>query len=264
VLHAKLEWLATRLDQRLARFDLGLFSQGLTVIYFTLGLATILAIGASLIHQSVGNGRWLCRSRRTWFLLIWVAAEVAGYFAMTPFPASRRILGLTLALTVLAGRIVAHSRFKQWAGLWLAVWPGVILGTYFAIIDTIDSRLEPALAKRTAEFIRERDPSPEIWFVGHWGFQFEAERQGMKALAPGRSVLRRGDWLVWPDESLNQQDFKPDLRMGPPVQTIEVNIALRRSTRPDYYGGPWPMVVKDRLRLTATIYQIQDTWSPQP
>lgn len=264
LLHAKLSWLATRLDQRLARFDLGLFGLGLTEIYFALGLATILGLGAALIHQSVWNSRWLCRSRRTWFLLIWVAAEVAGYFAMSPFPASRRILGLTIALTLLAARVMASSRRQRRDRLWFAIWPGVALGIYFALVDTIDSRLEPALAKRAAEFIRERDRSPRIWFVGHWGFQFEAERQGMRPLAPGRSLLRRGDWLVWPDASLNQQDFKPDSRMGPPVQTIEIGIALKRSTRPDYYGGPWPMVVKDQLRLTATVYRIQDTWSPQP
>ena len=84
------------------------------------------------------------------------------------------------------------------------------------------------------------------------------------ARAPGRSVLRRGDWLVVPDSSQNQQDFTPDPRMGPPVEVLTKRFAVNRSTRPEYYGGPWPMVTSRGTQLSATIYRIQETWSPGP
>jgi hypothetical protein len=120
------------------------------------------------------------------------------------------------------------------------------------------------VVNQAADYIHERDPRATIWYVGHWGFQFEAERLGMKALAPGRSVLHRGDWLVVPDPSQNQQDFTRDPRMGPPVEVVTKRYAMNRSTRPEYYGGPWPMVASRGTQLSATIYRIQDAWSPEP
>ncbi len=248
----------------MAGFDAGKFADGLTVIYFALGVVAFAFVLAAFVHRAILRYRGLWISRRTAFLLIWLAAETAGYFAMTPFPASRRILGLTLALTVLAARIVAATCKRRRSRIWLAILPGAVLGIYFATVDAACARLEPAVANRAADFIRARDPQATIWYVGHWGFQFEAERLGMKALAPGRSVLRRGDWLVVPDSSQNQQDFTPDPRMGPPVAVLTKRFAVNRSTRPEYYGGPWPMVTSRGTQLSATIYRIQQTWLPGP
>src|SRR6185312_12244594 len=38
--------------------------------------------------------RQLSPHRLDWFLCLWLALEVAGYFVLTPFPAARRVLGV--------------------------------------------------------------------------------------------------------------------------------------------------------------------------
>jgi 4-amino-4-deoxy-L-arabinose transferase-like glycosyltransferase len=264
VVHFNLARLSHALDHRLARLIPAQDLPGLTAIYFAFGVLAAIAMIAGGVDRLIIRWRGVRLSRRTAFLIIWLAAEIAGYFAFTPFPASRRVLGLTLVLTVVAARIVAGTCHGRRSRVWLATIPGMALGVYFTTVDAVAARLEPMVAWRAAQIIRERDPSPTIWYVGHWGFQFEAERQGMKALAPGRSVLRRGDWLVLPDSSQNQQEFQADARMGPPVQMISAKFNWKRSTRPDYYGGPLPLVYTPEMRLSATIYQIQDTWAPRP
>src|SRR5262249_28406519 len=56
-----------------------------------------------------GVGGWLaweCWKSETdgRFLVVWLALELAGYFALSPFPAVRRGLGLVVVLTLIAGR----------------------------------------------------------------------------------------------------------------------------------------------------------------
>src|SRR5262249_2049896 len=151
----------------------------------------------------------------------------AGFLAMTPFPASRRLIGFTLVSTLVAGRLVSRSCRSQRRRkiVWLAVLPGAALGLFFASIDLADSWREPNAVRAAARFIRQQDPNARIWFVGHWGFQFEAERQGMKPLSPDESQLQPGDWLIVPNvESVDQQEFVPSRAMGEP----EAHVAIRR------------------------------------
>ncbi len=243
------------------------FGPDYTLIYSILGGTTILTFAAAFGLGTITRKTRIHFSRRTAFLFVWIAAEVAGYLMMTPFPASRRVIGLTLALTILAGRIAATTCRTRRINVWLAVIPGVLLGVYFAAVDFAEARIEPEGVSDSAEYIRGQDASPTIWFVGHWGFQYAAEREGMKPLAAGRSILRKGDWLVVPDKEppsrQNQQEFHPDPRMGLVLHTVVIRNRFPRTTRPWYYGGEWPMVNAGDVRLEVRIYRIQDTWAPR-
>jgi hypothetical protein len=44
------------------------------------------------------------------FLLLWFALEMAGYFALSPFPAARRMLGVVVVASLVVGRFVSHAR----------------------------------------------------------------------------------------------------------------------------------------------------------
>lgn len=250
-----------------AHLCLGFIEPHYTLHYLTLGWTTVAILAAALVARSISRPKRGRVSRRTLFVLTWVAAEVAGYFVLTPFPASRRVLGLTLALTVLLGRILATTCRRHPGKAWLAVVPGVILGVYFAAVDTFDARIEPEAVAEAASFVRQSDSTPTIWFVGHWGFQYAAEREGMKAVAPGRSVLRKGDWLLIPDVNTpsfqNQQEIRVDPRMGPVLHTVVIRHRFPRATRPWYYGGQWPLLNMDEVRMEVRIYRIQETWAPQ-
>jgi 4-amino-4-deoxy-L-arabinose transferase-like glycosyltransferase len=219
--------------------------------------------------------RWWTRLRLSpavWFLSFWLLIEMAGFLAMTPFPASRRLFGFTLVATVIAGRLVSRTcrRRERKKTVWFAVVPGIALGLFFAVIDVADSWREPTAVRATARLIRQEDPTATIWFVGHWGFQFEAERQGMKPLIPMNpyypecSLLQPGDWLIVPNgESVDQQEFVPADAMGEPVARVIIRRRFPLRTLPAYYGGYLPIERGPDPQIEVAIYRISEKWTPR-
>src|SRR5262249_49313931 len=120
-------------------------------IFGLLGGLSILVLIAVVARQlfrlsrfhSFDLAQWMKRlrfSRDLWFLLLWLLIETAGYLAMTPFPACRRLIGFTLVAMLLAGRLVSRTcRSSDGRKIvWLAVIAGLPLGLFYAGIDLAD------------------------------------------------------------------------------------------------------------------------------
>src|SRR5262249_20808760 len=133
------------------------------------------------------------RSPDSAFVVGWVLLELAAYFALTPFPAARRLIGPSVALAVLAARLVRLRKMPppRWV-----VPTAIAFGIAVAAIDMLDAYPEKVLAERAAAAIPERGRT--VWYAGHWGFQFYSERAGMRPLVPGASRAEPGDYLVLP------------------------------------------------------------------
>src|SRR5262249_40878559 len=65
------------------------------------GLLVVITVASAAIR--------LGTRRADRFLMLWLALEVVGYFALTPFAAARRVLGLVVVATLVAGRLAARS-----------------------------------------------------------------------------------------------------------------------------------------------------------
>ena len=169
---------------------------------------------------------------------MWLLIELAGYFGMAQFPAVRRVMGLTLVSTIIVARLAAvrSRRGGRWA-VWAAVAPGIALGLFYESVDISDSRVEPEAARQAAAFIRNEDSQATVWFTGHWGFQYEAIKQGMKPVVPGRSLLQAGDWLVAPEPWLRSKSSAQRRRRG--VGPCGASLGNSRSGRcpPTTAGG---------------------------
>jgi hypothetical protein len=248
----------------------------------TLGGLSILVLALTILRQLLRlyrsharvSKRWWARLRLSpalWFLLFWLLTETGGFLVMTPFPASRRLIGFTLVATLLVGRLVSRTCRceRRRKNVWLAVVPGVALGLFFAGIDVADSRREPTAVREAARFIRQQDPTAKIWFVGHWGFQFEAERQVMQPMIPKDpyypeySELQPGDWLIVPnEESVDQQEFVPAAGLGEPVAHIAIPRYFPLRTLPAYYGGHLPIERGPDPQINVAIYRISEKWVP--
>src|SRR5262249_11497979 len=160
--------------------------------------------------------RW---SRPLLFLFGWLAIEWVGYLNMTPFPAARRVLGILIITSLLLARLAARTCRGPAArsALWLAAGAGLALGMLYAAIDLADSGLEPEAIREAAAYIRERDPRGRVWYIGHWGTQYEASRHGFVPLTAGRLRLRPGDWVIEPSQWVEQQAYRGDQPLGEPV-----------------------------------------------
>lgn len=246
----------------------GLAGDGLTgAIWRASGTAVLLTAGATGVLLLRRH-----RSAETWFVAGWVLLELAGYVALTPFPAARRVIGPTLALGLLAARLVSRvnrarpdRRPPQWA-----VPFGVAVGLLTAALDTLDAYPEKDLAERAAEVVRDRPPGSRVWFVGHWGFQYYCERAGMRPLIPGQSEVAAGDFLVLPLYPAGVDFPRPHAGRGavwPPAGVAEPVAELvwldpvAGQTVPNFYGGSLPIVGRDHPRLRVGVYRVRTMWA---
>jgi hypothetical protein len=205
------------------------------------------------------------------FVVGWVLIELAGYFALTPFPAARRLVGLTVALGVLAARAVSRvsrARPDRRPPRWVVPF-GVVVGIAVAALDTYDAFPEKVLADRAAAVVAPRDPQARVWFSGRWGFQYYCERAGMRPVVAGQTLMP-GDYLVlpvFPDaKRVYGRESVHTLRADPGdaaelVAELVWDDALSAQTVPNFYGGIDPVVGRDHPRLRVRVYQFRQQWA---
>jgi hypothetical protein len=199
------------------------------------------------------------------FAVAWLAIEVAGFAALSPFLAARRVIGIALASLVLCGRAARAGLGEEAArrGLRVPLALGVALGLLFAASDFADAVAVREAARATARRIDElgaRGPRATTWFLGHWGFQFYAEREGMRAAAAGRTRLERGDWLV-----VAEGVSKPSIRApgaSPRSHRVSVRSASPWSTNPWSYMGPIPISPRSAAQVRVSVHRVLRSFVP--
>jgi hypothetical protein len=233
------------------------------VVYGSLGLlawGTAAAVAHRLCRAAGPAGPPASsRSRADRFLVCWLGLEVAGYFALSPYPAARRVVGIVLVLTLLAGRLAsrtcqAPSRRALVGGVACA---GVLLGLFVFGVDWRDARAAQQAAELAARRHRPSGPGQTTWHLSWGGFQFHAGRAGLKPLALNRSRPQPGDVIVVPDD--------PELfaglqaRVGKRLELLEtltVGDQFPLCTVPGYYIGRTPLEHHEGPRVTVRVYGV--------
>ena len=205
------------------------------------------------------------------FLVGWFVIEIAAALALTPFPAARRVIGVTLVAGLLSARAASRIRRarpeRKLPGWVLAI--GIAAGAAVAVIDTLDAFPEKVCAERSADFTRKRPEGATVWYVGHWGFQHYCEREGMKPLIAGETLARTGDFVVipvYPGDGF----YRPyaGFAVSEPVWSadeiavVEWDDWLSAQTVPNFYGGVEPVSGRDHPRLRVRVYRLRADWSP--
>jgi dolichyl-phosphate-mannose-protein mannosyltransferase len=231
---------------------------------FAAGGAVVTAVGVRRLWAGGPEDR-----RDTLFLALWLALEAVAYYPLTPFPATRRILGPLVVLTLLLGRLAARAwpspRQRRAAWLWAACTAALGLG-YFAL-DAWEAYAEERGAEQAAAWVAGHGGG-RTWYVGHYGFQYYAERCGMipayAAPDPAESpLLRAGDWLVRPEPPVASQEID----LGTPALREEVllifddPVPLR--TVSCFYCGRAPLEHHEGPRLTVHIYRVVEDFRPK-
>jgi hypothetical protein len=240
------------------------------------GATTLLSMGWTAWHLVTASGpvgrpkhdpkRIAC------FLVLWLALELAGYIAISPFPAVRRIMGTTIAATLLIGYLADQSPLgpRRRKVLNILTVATSLLGLGLLGVDYLEARAEQQAAYAAAQLIGREHPHAGIWYAGYWGFQYYAERCGMKQIIPLRnredeipallppSYFRRGDWLVIPDEGIPQQELdlnRPELE---PEGQITAGDAIPLSTLMNYYAGFVPLRHQRGPRIVLRLFRVKD------
>lgn len=227
---------------------------------------------AWMLLITIGKGIRMGRRADSLFVVGWVLIELAGYFALTPFPAARRVVGLTVALGVLAARVVSRvsrARPDRRPPRWVVPF-GVAVGVAVAALDTFDAYPEKVIAERAAAVVAERDPRAPVWYSGRWGFAFYGERAGMRPVVAGQTELQPGDYLVLPVFPEARGFFRPEsvhsVRADPgdaAERVVELvwDDPLSAQTVPNFYGGTEPVIGRDHPRLRVVVYRLVREWA---
>lgn len=226
------------------------------------GTGVLLASAASAGFLLLRRKR-LRFSRDSWFLVGWALLELAGYFLLTPFPAARRVIGLTIAFGVMAARLVRLVPARK-PPLWILPF-GFLIGASTAVLDAFDALWEQ-LHARTALVNRDR-----AWFAGHWGFQYYCEREGFTMIVPGESVLQRGDYLVLPIQPDDGRFHRPHIGLvpiQPPTDCVKLLTIMEFPTGPmlprtipNFYGGSDPIEGWRGVKMRVGIYYVVKPWA---
>ena len=235
------------------------------LVYIALftGPSLLLLIPLTLGGRSVERVKKAVPSRRTLiFLAVWLAIELAGCIAMSPFPAARRYLMIAIVTMMLI-----HALWYRYQSRSLSIWyVALILAIGLGLhgIDSWDARAAKTMAHRVREAI-PADANGRIWFEGTWGWKYYCEQQGMKQYEPGKSKLQPGDWLVECDQHNHAGRFRPMIKrseivLDPNRMTLVTELIeddwLTFKTIPELYGQVMPIGRRWHARFQVRIYRI--------
>jgi MFS family permease len=204
------------------------------------------------------------------FLVLWLLLELVGYFPLSPFPAARRVMGMFVVITLLLGRQVSQNWTPAERGPVLAgvLSLGIVLGLGYYTVDFVDAWVQKQAPEEAVRIIAEQPAEDStskhtVWYAGHWGIQFYAERAGMKPVVPYRSILLPGDWLVIPDSRWEQQliTIEPEY-LDPIAIRLAIPELIPVRTVRCFYGGWAPLEHHSGPRITVVIYRVAAPWRP--
>jgi hypothetical protein len=217
-------------------------------VFFAMFVLAVIAVSRRLLAGDKASER-----RATVFLLLWLGLEIVGFMALTPFPAGRRVLGLVVVCSLLIGRLAtnANKGVRPLPGLNPALATSVLLGIFYFGLDWEGAWVQKCAAETAAI---QCDNSQANWFVGHWGFQFYAERAGLRPWVASGEMT--GDRLVVPGPWLSQQPIDIPQQRLELAETVEIPARLPMRTVPNFYGGRVPLEPQPGPALTLRIYRL--------
>lgn len=126
-------------------------------------------------------------------LYLWLFSGALFIIFFSPFMATRHILLVIVPITLLLAHFIEihHSFF------WSVT--AFLLSTFLALSLGISDLIWANYYREKAALIKSELPSKtNIYFSGHWGWQWYAKQNGMQQLEALNPQIQPGDYLVYP------------------------------------------------------------------
>jgi hypothetical protein len=163
------------------------FSLGLQAWFWIAGaILLLIAVGADLARR---------RDATAWLLALWIGGTLvfAAYLNWTVN--ARSLLPLVPALAILVARRLERNAAAT-KPVAFAVALGALLGMAVAHADFLYAiAVRQSAAETITKFTSENS---NLWFQGHWGFQFYMEQWGAFVIDTKHPGLKPGDNLAMP------------------------------------------------------------------
>ena len=159
-----------------------------------------------------------------WMLLCWIVSAAGFVVVLAPFMAARHVL---LALPPIL--LLTNSWLLVRVNITFAKSASVMLTVLLTTLLSLADRWYADIYRTQAVSIRATLPSDStIWFNGNWGWQWYAERAGMKLFTklPDRASPAAGDYFVTTDSACCALTLPKSLKLEP-IETIVIDRATR-------------------------------------
>jgi hypothetical protein len=208
----------------------------------------------------VAAGLTVLVCRRAWggtaggrFLVAWLVVELLGYFALSPYPATRRIMGLVAVATILTCRVAAA------AGRAHLLREVAVLNAALALLlfgaDLNRCRGERVLAEQLAATANEGRTEQRTWMVANGAFEFYGARAGIEQLLQPGAQPKRGDRV------LVVREFEPIFATLPmSARCVPVSVAEWSPELPlwsHYQFGTVAVARRDTPFTRVTVYRVR-------
>ena len=227
------------------------------LVYGVLAVSVWLALGGVCIRLVCNRTLSPADHVLNLFLLAWLVLELGGYFALTPFPAARRLTGLMLVFTLTAGRVAFLGGLDRRSAARFAIG-GVSFALLIFVADWFDARAHNEVARRAAHAGFSPSPGGTYWHACWWGVGYSAEREGLRPLQVNVAMPRPGDLLALQDN----QELRGFVANHPTLRVEQLAIVeagddgfpLRATI--GYYDGRTPLEHRTGARMRIFVYRV--------
>ena len=160
-------------------------------------------------------------------LIYWTVSAAAFIVLFSPFMATRHVLLSIPGLLLILGSSIKSQQVKK-TKLYVSLATTIILTTNLALSDW---QFANFYRKQAVEIVANLPADRDIWFTGHWGWQWYAKQSGMKQLELFRPKAEPGDYVIYP-ERIHQQKLNPKLILNrvnviqsPPIKLTYLSTA---------------------------------------
>ncbi len=177
----------------------------------------------------------------------------------------RSILPLVPAAAILLARRLGPPARPASQPDWRAWGPVVLSGAVAVVVASGDASF--ARSQREAAFTVRRMADAEgvanLWYEGHWGFQYYMDAVGGRPLDNTNIALTGGEWVVIPTYNTNQFDLPDRIVADPQVVSLETNALAATMMEPEGAGfyashfGPLPYSLGPVSPDQFIIYRIR-------
>jgi hypothetical protein len=221
-------------------------------VFGALGLSVAGAAAAAAwrLLREAPPRRWQAEA----FLIGWLGLELAGYFALSPYPAARRVLGVVVAATLLVGRLAARDGRRGPA--WAAAAVSAALGLLAYGVEFRQYHAEQVLAAKVVRHVRRLAPRANVYSFAFGAFTFYGERLGMTRIETAGRAPRPGDWLAVLGDFSNADQLRPLLHLLVPGGRLERGTPF--PFRSCYQVGGTPLEHHEGPLVTVDLYRWPD------
>lgn len=204
----------------------------LRAIFFSGGVYAIFLTIQSWRHQDISTRKALNAFG------LWSVGVALFTIVLSPFMAVRHVMLSVPFILIVFFLTTRLSRRSLIAATGLTV----LLGSWLTLSDWVWAKS----FQTTAQQISKDYPTTKVWYLGHWGWQWYAEREGFRPLEIQMTEARVDELVAIPEiplaikwDAIQKKGFERKKQYTSQGSAVTFLRAMQPSPKNGYYGNSW-------------------------